>query len=160
MLCSCTLCVCSCDREEASLSTTKDAHSNSAVCCHCSCSLYCFTHRVCNGDVCIASLQIFTLLGLTGIFGNQVNRDLNTAAYDTMAHTHTHTHTHTHNTYNSRTQLLYVLGVYWAGPVIASALQPIIPVWTAVLAVLTCTEKIPSLFLVSLVVILYSCTPH
>ena len=41
-------------------------------------------------------------------------------------------------------QLLYILGVYWAGPNIASAFQPIIPVWTTVLAILTCTEKIPS----------------
>ena len=41
-------------------------------------------------------------------------------------------------------QLLYILGVYWVGPDIASAFQPIIPVWTAILAILTCVEKVPS----------------
>ncbi len=46
-------------------------------------------------------------------------------------------------------QLLYILGVYWAGPDIASAFQPIIPVWTAILALFTCTEKLPSPFNVS-----------
>lgn len=44
----------------------------------------------------------------------------------------------------SALQLLYILGVYWAGPDIASAFQPIIPVWTTILAILTCTERIPS----------------
>jgi drug/metabolite transporter (DMT)-like permease len=40
-------------------------------------------------------------------------------------------------------QLFFILGVYLAGPDIASAFQPIIPVWTAILAALTCIEKIP-----------------
>lgn len=40
--------------------------------------------------------------------------------------------------------LLYILGVFWAGPNPASAIQPIIPVWTVVLAVVTCTERVPS----------------
>ena len=44
----------------------------------------------------------------------------------------------------SHHQLLFILGVYWAGPDIASALQPIIPVWTAIIALATCTEKLPS----------------
>lgn len=41
--------------------------------------------------------------------------------------------------------LLYILGVFWAGPNPASAIQPIIPVWTAILALVTCTERLPSL---------------
>jgi drug/metabolite transporter (DMT)-like permease len=40
-------------------------------------------------------------------------------------------------------QLFYILGVYLAGPNIASAFQPMIPVWTAIIAALTCLEKIP-----------------
>ena len=47
-------------------------------------------------------------------------------------------------------QLLYILGVYWAGPDVASTIQPIIPIWTAILALLTCTEKLPSLFHVNI----------
>ena len=68
-------------------------------------------------------------------------------------------------------QILFILGVYWAGADIASAfqvcecdilfhmptyhlfelpLQPLIPVWTAVLAYLTCIEKLPSASLVSI----------
>lgn len=47
-------------------------------------------------------------------------------------------------------QLLYILGVYWAGPDIASAFQPIIPVWTTILALLTCIEKVPSFMHVSM----------
>ena len=47
-------------------------------------------------------------------------------------------------------QLLYILGVYLAGPDVASSIQPIIPVWAAILAILTCTEQIPSPLHVSL----------
>lgn len=46
-------------------------------------------------------------------------------------------------------QLLYIVGVYWAGPEIASAFQPIIPVWTTIIAIVTCTEKFPSPLYVS-----------
>eukprot|EP00117_Sycon_ciliatum_P004307 scpid66188/ scgid8743/ len=42
-------------------------------------------------------------------------------------------------------QLLYILGVYWAGPDIASAFQPAIPVWAAFFAILFRVEKLPSL---------------
>jgi drug/metabolite transporter (DMT)-like permease len=45
-------------------------------------------------------------------------------------------------------QLFYILGVYLAGPDVASAFQPIIPVWTAVIAALTCMERIPHLVFV------------
>ncbi|XP_065919164.1 uncharacterized protein [Dysidea avara] len=40
-------------------------------------------------------------------------------------------------------QLLYILGVYHVGPNIASVFQQLIPIWGTILAVLTCTEKIP-----------------
>ena len=40
----------------------------------------------------------------------------------------------------------------------ASAFQPIIPVWTAVLAILSCTEKIPSPLLVRKKIIKQSST--
>ena len=76
------------------------------------------------------------MLGLTGVFGSQVIVSM-------------------HVLYTSsspklidfvKLQLLYILGVYWAGPDIASAFQPVIPVWTTVLAIATCTEKLPSPF--------------
>lgn len=38
-------------------------------------------------------------------------------------------------------QVLYIYGVYWTGPNIAGAFQPAIPVWTALLAFVTCTDK-------------------
>lgn len=40
-------------------------------------------------------------------------------------------------------QLLYILGVYWAGPNIASAFQPAIPVWAAFFALIFRVEKLP-----------------
>eukprot|EP00731_Ephydatia_muelleri_P027306 Em0019g179a len=38
-------------------------------------------------------------------------------------------------------QVLYIYGVYWVGPNIAGAFQPAIPVWTTLLAFITCTDK-------------------
>ncbi|XP_003387276.1 PREDICTED: WAT1-related protein At5g45370-like [Amphimedon queenslandica] len=38
-------------------------------------------------------------------------------------------------------QYLFILGVYKAGPNVASVFQPLIPVWTAVIVWLTCTER-------------------
>ncbi|XP_065919167.1 uncharacterized protein [Dysidea avara] len=40
-------------------------------------------------------------------------------------------------------QLLYILAVYHVGPNISSVFQQLIPIWGTILAVLTCTEKIP-----------------
>lgn len=42
-------------------------------------------------------------------------------------------------------QLMYILGVYWAGPNIASAFQPATPVWSAIFAILFRVEKLPPL---------------
>jgi drug/metabolite transporter (DMT)-like permease len=55
---------------------------------------------------------MFALLGLTGMFGNQ---------------------------------LLYILGVYYTNANIASIFQPAIPVWTALLAIITRIELFPPL---------------
>lgn len=55
---------------------------------------------------------MFALLGLTGMFGNQ---------------------------------LLYILGVYYTNANIASIFQPAIPVWTALLAIITRIEPFPKL---------------
>lgn len=86
---------------------------------------------------CLFQSQVLILLGLAGMFGNQVSHAGEWRLYTKVRLT----------IYFS--QLLYILGVYWAGPDIASAFQPIIPVWTTILAILTCTEKVPSPFLVS-----------
>ena len=40
-------------------------------------------------------------------------------------------------------QLLYILGVYWAGPNISSAFQPAIPVWAAFFALVFRVEQFP-----------------
>ena len=40
-------------------------------------------------------------------------------------------------------QLLYILGVYWAGPNIGSAFQPAMPVWAAFYAIVFRVEKMP-----------------
>ena len=42
-------------------------------------------------------------------------------------------------------QLFYIMGVYYAGADISSIFQPAIPVWTALLAIITRVEKPPSL---------------
>lgn len=57
-------------------------------------------------------LLLFALLGLTGMFGNQ---------------------------------LLFIQGVYFTNPSIASMFQPLIPILVALLASLTCTDPFPSL---------------
>ncbi|XP_064403046.1 uncharacterized protein LOC135348687 isoform X3 [Halichondria panicea] len=42
-------------------------------------------------------------------------------------------------------QFLYITGAYILPADIASAFQPLIPVWTTLIAIATCTEKMPSL---------------
>ena len=78
-------------------------------------------------------LQVFMCLGMTGMFGSQVRERTRGNSALIL----------------STNQLLYIFGVAWAGPDRASAFQPAIPVWTTILALLSCTEKLPSPFHVS-----------
>lgn len=42
-------------------------------------------------------------------------------------------------------QFAFITGVYLVGPSVSSALQPLIVVWTVIVSIMCCTEKVPSL---------------
>ena len=42
-------------------------------------------------------------------------------------------------------QLFYIMGVYFAGPDVASMYQPAMPVWAAVFVIIAGVEKVPNI---------------